>query len=130
MDDAADLRTRRDKALEFQHVDGERSLTLRVPTRTELREAMLRNNLLGRGENALVLALLQHYLLQRHVVGWQGVRMRDVLPGSADTAPLPWSAEAVALYLDANPEHEAALGTELLARAQTRNQKLEEDAKN
>lgn len=130
MDDAADLRARRDKALEFEHVDGERRLTLRAPTRTELREAMHRNNLLAVGDNGLVLALLQHYLLLRHIVAWQGVRMRDVMPGSTDAAPLPWSADAVALYLDANPQHEAAMGTELIARAQTRNQKLEDDAKN
>lgn len=130
MDDAADLRAKRDKALEFEHVDGERRLTLRAPTRTEMREAMHRNDLLAGSESGLVFTLLQHYLLLRHIVGWQGVRLRDVLPGSTDPAPLPWSAEAVALYLDANPEHEGTMGSELIARSQARNQKLEEDAKN
>ena len=56
--------------------------------------------------------------------------MRDLVPGSADAAPVPWSADAASLYLDANPEHADEMGTELLARVRVRGDQIEDDAKN
>ena len=92
-------------AREFTQTAGECSLTLRAPTRREVRECAHQRRLLGNDADALVLPLLKHYLLERAIVGWQGVRVRDLVPGSADAAPVPWSADAASLYLDSNPEH-------------------------
>ena len=77
----------------------------------------------------LVIQLLQHQLALRGIVGWTGVRERDIVPGGGD-APIPWSADAVALYLDAQPDDADALGALLFERASLRNQAIEDDAKN
>lgn len=134
MDALADLQARALKAREFTHVIGERSLTLRTPTRHDVRQTLHTQRLLDGGGSLMALQLLQHALLLRAVVGWTGLRVRDVLPGAEanadDAAPLPWSPEAVALYLDAQPDDADALGAELFARANVRNAAIEEDAKN
>jgi hypothetical protein len=117
-------------AREFTQTAGECVLTLRAPTRREVRECAHQRRLLSNDADALVLPLLKHYLLERAIVGWQGVRVRDLVPGSADAAPVPWSADAASLYLDANPEHADEMGTELLARVRVRGDQIEDDAKN
>lgn len=117
-------------AREFTQTDGERSLTLRAPTRREVRECAHHRQLLANQADALVLPLLQHYLLERAIVGWQGVRVRDLVAGSDDAAPVPWSPAAASLYLDANPDHADAMGAELLSRVRLRGETIEEDAKN
>ena len=133
MDALADLKARALKAREFVYQIGERCITLRTPTRHEVRAALHEQRLLERGGSLMTLQLLQHHLLLTGIVGWTGVRVADALPGDAkatDTSPLPWSAEAVALYLDAQPDDADALGVELFARANVRNEAIGEDAKN
>lgn len=117
------------KAREFTHAIGERSYTLRVPTLREVRECVHARGL-GRGAvDAMVLPLLRHYLLLQCLVGWTGVRERDVLPGG-ESAPLPWSPRAVALLLDQLPDEADALGKLLMERADERAAATEADAKN
>jgi hypothetical protein len=64
------------------------------------------------------------------VVGWEGVRLCDVLPDASAAEPLEWSPDAVALYLDARPDDADAMGAELLSRVGQRNAQIEADAKN
>jgi hypothetical protein len=136
MDALAELKARALRAREFTHAIGERSITLRTPTRQEVRAALHQHRLLDHGGSLMALQLLQHQLLLAGIVGWTGVRVADVLPETpgeiaADARdPLPWSADAVALYLDARPDEADALGNELFARANVRSQAIEEDAKN
>ena len=129
-DSAQELRAAALKAREFTHAIGERVFTLRTPTRHEVRQTLHQHKLLDEGGRVLVLQLLEHHLLLAGLVGWTGVRVRDVLPASGDAAPLPWSADAVELYLDAQPDDADALGSVLFARASARTAALEADANN
>ena len=117
------------KAREFTHQIGERSYTLRVPTRTEVQETAHRRGLLQDGYSSVVPKLLNTYLLRAAVVGWTGVRERDVLPGG-EGAPLPWSPRAVALLLEARTVDADALGQALDERIAQRDAAIEADAKN
>lgn len=127
--DAADIRAAAQRAREFTHAIGERVFTLRAPTRTELRETIRAHGLMSAAGDVMALPLLNHYLLLRGLVGWVGVRLCD-LGFSADTAPLPWSADAVAVLLDAQPEWADQMGAALLTRSQQRTAAAEADAKN
>lgn len=115
------------KAREFTHEVGERTYTLRVPTRTERFQVLHRHGLST--VTGATLWLQMTYLLQEAIVGWTGVRERDVVPG-AGSDPLPWSAPAVALLLDALDDDRDQLGLELDKRIGAREGRLEEDAKN
>jgi hypothetical protein len=127
--DAADIRAAAQRAREFTHTIGERSFTLRAPTRTELRETIRAHGLMSASGDVLALPLLCHYLLLRGLVGWAGVRVCD-LGYSTDTAPLPWSADAVQVLADAQPDWADAMGSALLAKSQARTAEAEADAKN
>jgi len=116
-------------AREFTHGIGERSYTLRVPTRLEVRECVHARGLASGTPGAMMLPLLRHYLLLQAVVGWSGVRERDVAPGLG-SAPLPWSPAAVPLLLDGLPDDADELGRVLLQRADQRDEGIEADAKN
>jgi hypothetical protein len=129
MDALADLKARALKAREFTHTIGECEFTLRTPTRTEVRELTHERGLLREEADAMVLPLLQHYLLLRGIVGWTGVRFHHVL-ADAGRDPLPWSADSVAMLLDAQPAWSDAMGAALLASTQTRAEGIEADAKN
>ena len=117
------------KAREFQHKLGAREYTLRIPTRTEVRETVHDCGLGRSSLDAMTLPLLRHYLLLQGVVGWTGVRESDVVP-DAGSAPLPWSPRAVALLLDAQPNDAEALGKALLDAADRRDQGIAAAAKN
>lgn len=129
-DPYAELRDAALKAREFTLERGERVFTLRTPTRHEVRQTLHEHKLLDAGGRVLVLQLLQYQLARAGLVGWAGVRVRDVLPGSEDAAPLPWSAATVDIYLDAQPDDADAIGAELFARASVRSAAIEDDAKN
>lgn len=126
-DDLARLEAAAIKAREFSHTVGERTYTLRIPTRHEVRECVHANGL-ARGADAMFVPLLRHYLLLQCIVGWQGVRERDII-GAGD-APLPWSPRAVALLLDNLPDEADAMGVLLMQRADKRAEAVEADAKN
>lgn len=129
MDDLADLRARALAAREFTHTVGECTFVLRVPTRTEMRQVAHQHGLLQGGEDAMSLLLLQGHLLRRAVVGWTGVRKRHLAPGAGDD-PLPWSAAAVDLWVDANPDEADSLGGVLARRIQQRDERIEADTGN
>lgn len=117
------------KAREFAHQVGERTYTLRVPTRTEVRECVHTHGLGRHGADAMMLPLLRHYLLRQAVVGWTGVRERDLVPGGGSD-PLPWSPRAASLLLDSLPDEADALGKLLMERADQRLESVEASAKN
>lgn len=129
MDALAELRAKALAAREFTHTIGECVFTLRTPTRTEVREVARAHGLLREDADATTLPLLQHYLLLGGIVGWTGVRESHLLAGGS-AAPLPWSTDAVALLLDAQPAWDDAMGARLLASTQARSDAIEADAKN
>jgi hypothetical protein len=117
------------KAREFAHTIGERCYTLRIPTRREVRECVHARGLGRSVGDAMLMPLLRHYLLQQCVVGWTGVRARDLVAGGA-ADPWPWSPGAVALLLDNRPDEADELGRVLMEQADKRNEAIEADAKN
>ena len=127
--DLAELKAKAQSAREFEVAIGECSFKLRTPTRLELREAMLRRGVDPGAQSALVLALVQQYLLLSFLVGWAGPRFRDVVEDAGD-APLPWSADAVTLLLDAQPQWADTLGAALLSSIAERSARIEAEAKN
>lgn len=127
--DLADLKARAQRAREFTHTCGDCTFTLRTPTRLEMRQCMHERGLDPAGASPLLPALLQRYLLERFVVGWMGPRESHVV-ADAGPAPLPWSADAVPLLLDAQPAWADELGTVLLASVSQRAERIEADAGN
>ncbi len=131
------LKARALKAREFTHTIGEHGFTLRMPTEHEVTQVLHRHRLLAGGFDLTVEKLSRYHLLCSHLIGWTGVRERDLLPlsarGAAEealAAPLPWSADAVPLYLDANPATARKLGEELMRRTSERDTALEAEAGN
>jgi hypothetical protein len=129
MDALAELKEKAQRAREFTYQAGECEFTLRTPTRTEVREVTHAHGLLTGQNDAMVLPLLQTYLLQRGLVAWTGVRLRDLIP-DAGTEPVGWSADTVQMLIDAQPELADKMGAALLARTQLRAEAIEADAKN
>jgi len=128
MDSLDQLREAAQKAREYEHEHGQCTYRLRIPTRQEVR-AEVRAEKLDADDSGIVLALLQYALLRRAIIGWAGVRACHVAPVD-DTTPLPWSTEAVALWIDANPDAADRLGANLLAKLNQRTDRLEDEAKN
>ena len=128
MDSLDQLREAAQKAREYEHEHGQCTYRLRIPTRQEVRAAV-RAEKLGLDGGSVELTLLQYALLRRAIVGWMGVRACHVAPVE-DQSPLPWSSEAVSLWLDANPDAADTLGARLLAKLNERTDLLEAEAKN
>lgn len=117
-------------AREFTHDVGDCSYRLRVPTRHDVLLTSCRLQAPLAGADAAAVMLLQRGLLEAAIVGWQGVRVRHLLPGHAEgDAPLPWEAGAVPELLDARPDHEQALSDALSAAMAARRAAIEADAK-
>lgn len=118
------------KAREFTHTSGERVLTLRKPTQAEAIAIANRHGLGSALRNGTGAWLWLRYQLEEAIVGWTGVRERDLVPGG-DSAPVSWSPRAVRLLLDNMPEEEsqqlAALVTE---KTKERQAAIEADAGN
>jgi hypothetical protein len=128
MDSLEHLREAALKAREYEQEIGKCTFRLRIPTRQEVRAAV-RAEKLDSTDGGIVLALLQHTLLRQAIVGWIGVRACHVAPVE-DQAPLPWSAEAVELWLEANPDAADKLGASLLSHLNQRTDRLDAEAKN
>ncbi len=128
--DHSDLKARALKAREFDHSIGDLSFTLRTPSRHELRHAV--HELGYRSLEGAEVALLQYALTVRHMVRWEGVRVKHMGLDSAEDAmsPVPLSADAVELLLDAHPDWADELGMQLLSRIRSRNVAIEGDEKN
>lgn len=118
------------KAREFTHASGERVLTLRRPTSAEAIAIANRRGLgstLRTGPGAW---LWLRYQLEECIVGWTGVRERDLVPGG-ESAPVSWSPRAVRLLLDCMPEEESQqLAVLLTEKAKERQAAIEADAGN
>lgn len=127
--DATQLAAAARKALEFTHEIGECTFTLLTPTRMQVRECAYRNKLQFGDGGEVVLALLQRHLLDRHLIGWTGVRHLHVLP-QAGADPLAWSRDAVPMLLDAQPDWADVLGSALLARMGQRGADIDDQAGN
>ena len=110
----------------------QRQITLRLPTHYESMLAATRAGAYSGDAKQDRLASqikLQRELLIVAIVGWSGVQVCDVL-GTDEADPLEYSADAVVLLLDAQPEWEAELGAELLAKLAARRLKKDTAAKN
>lgn len=128
MDALEQLRAQALKAREYEHTIGECTLTLRLPTRQEVRAAMHAERM-NVEDSALGVALLQTALLRRAVVAWTGVRECHLAPTDSQ-APVPWSKDAVELWIDANPTAADRAASDLLVRYSERTDRIEADAKN
>jgi hypothetical protein len=133
----ADIKARALQARTFKHRieqgDEACEFTLLTPTMTQAREVMRQHGLHRSEADSLMMPLLRHYLLLNGVTGWSGVRVVHALGDAAGAdaqAPLPWSADATEVLLDAQPEWAAELGNVLIDRLNARHNALEQDAKN
>ena len=120
--DISDLKRQAQSQREFAVALGPRSITLRAPTHYEsLLAASRAGAYVGDAkQDRLVSQIkLQRELLQLAIVGWSGVLVSDVLATDLND-PLDHSPDAVVLLLDAQPEWEAELGAELLAKLAAR----------
>lgn len=105
-----------------------RSFTLRLPTTFELTLLAQRASL-SKDEPAASFVLLRR-ALEQAVVGWDGVRVADLLPDSDDATPLAFDAEAVPLLLDAQPDVADALTAELASKIAARAARMDTAEKN
>lgn len=138
--DLAEIARRQREAREFTHAVDGCSFTLRLATAHERRCAIMAMVQMPATADAEPRPLtaeevekLTRRLSEQAVVGWQGVTLRHLLPDvdpAAADEPVPWSAAAVALLLDAQPDWERALRAAYAARNAPRQQAEEADAKN
>lgn len=118
-------------------VDGGRSFTLRLPTRHDKHKAMaaVAPDIFA-AETARELTAeekidIARVLLERAVVGWQGVKLGDLLPDEASgEEPLPWSRAAVPLLLAMHEDWADALQAAFGEAMRRRSAPLEVDEKN
>lgn len=129
--DIADIQRRAAAAREFEHAVGERRFRLRIPTQHETQVEILRA---GGGEERMqhvALALMQRAVIERAIIGWQGVTTGDLLPDeSVEYETVDYVPVLVPLLLDAQPEIGRALTEALVARVAERNAKIEGARKN
>lgn len=127
--DLATLQQRALAAREITHTLGEIEYRLRLPTGHEVLLAAHRTGVVGQATGAAYLVLMRA-VLEGALIGWQGLRVRHVLPADGDNAPLPYEPGAVATVLDARPVDAQALGDVLAERMAQRAAALEADRKN
>lgn len=129
--DAAELRAKALAARRFEHAEGEWSFTLLTPSRRDALQLAHERNIRINDSRVSIsgAALLYYALAERFVVGWNGLREEDVVPG-AGSAPLPWSPEAVACWIDAHADMALRIGQLLFDRGVLRAEAIEAAAKN
>lgn len=129
--DLETLRAEARAARQFTHRIGEVDYTLLIPTRHEVLVAARRANLAQVGGDAAALLVLMRGVLEAAIVGWMGLRVRDVLPGHAEgNDPLAFNAGAVPLLLDARPDDADELARVMNEAMAARSAAIEADAKN
>lgn len=132
MDSIERLEAAAKKAREFDfHLEGtERTYTLRMPTRAETIEIASRRNIDTKLASGAGAWLWLRYQLEDAIIGWTGVRERDLVPGGG-SSPVEWSARAVRLHLDAMAEDDfQRLALELQRKSDEREAALKVDAGN
>jgi len=127
--DLATLQQRALAAREVAHTLGDVEYRLRLPTGHEVLLAAHRTGVVGQATGAAYLVLMRS-VLEQAIIGWQGLRVRHVLPADGDEAPLPYEAGAVPTVLDARPADAQALADVLVERMAQRAAALEADRKN
>lgn len=132
--DLKDLQQRALAARELAHTIGAITYRLRVPTQHEVLLAAQRCGATQAKADGASLLIMQRAVLEQAVIGWDGVRVRHVLPldqagGEADS-PLPWEPGAVPLLLDARPADAQALADLVTLRMAERAAAVEADSKN
>ena len=143
--DLAEIARRQQAAREFTHAVDGAQFTLRTLTAHERRCVLMSLVALPAAGEAQPprelggeeLEKLTRRITERSIVGWQGVTLAHLLPDlQADAAeasgaePVPWSAAAVPLLLDQQPEWEKSLRAALAERSTPREEAIEADAKN
>jgi hypothetical protein len=128
--DWSDIRRRAAAAREFTAQIEHVTFQLRTPTSFEAELAAAESQ----GVNSShTLARAKRLLVQRAVVGWSGLLMRDVLTvpdGWSETEALQYDEHAVDLLLDAQPAWAGTLWDALMARMEQQTRRLEDAAKN
>lgn len=118
------------KAREFLYASGERVLTLRRPTQAESIAIANKHGLGSTLRNGTGAWLWMRYQLEESIVGWTGVRERDLVPGG-EASPVSWSPRAVRLLLDCMPDEESQqLAALLTEKTKERQAEIEADAGN
>lgn len=116
------------KAREYEHTIGDRTYVLRVPVPLDLFEVAHRRGVAQRA-SLLMTALTRRYVLEAAVIGWTGVRERDLIDGGASD-PVPWSPRAVVLLLNQRAQDASELEAELFRRHDERAAAIEADRGN
>lgn len=127
--DLDNLRKRAAEARRFDvPIDGV-VVTLEIPTRHASKLAYSRAGMVEGDNSATTMIRWTRSVLLLSVVGWVGVAERHVLPDGGDE-PVPFSADAVDLVLDARPEWEEELASAVLDRLAQRRAIEDTAAKN
>jgi hypothetical protein len=129
--DLAEIKQRALAAREFsvQVAEGSRVIRLRVPTEHEITLATRRAGFHLEMDQTAGMLVLERSLSVLGVVGWSGVKVRDVLPDGSDE-DLPWETGATELLLDAQPGWATEIYAALLARLVERKQARDTAEKN
>ncbi|MCU0806307.1 MAG: hypothetical protein MUF79_14650 [Burkholderiales bacterium] len=125
--DTAELKLRYDGAREFDHWVGGRRYRLRIPTQASARQVFKR--LESRGE-ALDIENFARELLPDHLVGWDQVPSRWLVPDAEEGDFLPWSPMAAKLLMAEDQALAAELAGPLFDKFLARRDALEEARKN
>lgn len=112
-------------AREFEWTCGHASFWLRVPTRYEIAIAARR----AEGEDVAHLLVLERALLEKSIVRWNGVKLRDILP-DGDESAVEFDASLVPLLLDAQGDWWRDLAVALFDRMAQRKEAQDTAAKN
>ena len=126
----ADIQYRARAQREFTVACDHATFTLRRPYPFDVALCEGRARQAGAGTAAMV--MLERELLRLAVVGWQTVRVADVIEMAPDAAAedMPFDSAAVELVLNARPEWAASLSTELFQRMAQANARREAAEKN
>ena len=117
-------------ARQFQVVHGEGTFTLTIPTKLQASIAHAASVDRYEGTPRAQPIQFRRELLVVALTTWSGVTLHDVLPDAEVDEPLEYSAGAVDLLLDANPDLSDVLLNALLLRMHQRSQALDTAAKN
>lgn len=129
-----DIARRAAAAREFTHVLAAapgRSFTLRLPTHDEMRIAVLAHGMPSAGDDAGLLEWekIGQELIERAVVGWNGVLFSDVIDGEVDE-PIEWAAAGVPVLLAAKHDWSLELRAALMRAITERTARTEAARKN
>ncbi len=124
------IRRRAEAARLFQRTVGGCSFELRRPTKLQTSVAFAEARAASTGAPGAAHVRFQRLVLLQALVGWSGVLVRHVLAGHAGDEPFAFEPGATEVLLDAQPEWESELLSELLAEVDSHRQVEEAAAGN